>query len=129
MIINDTVEIQNSNNFSNACRIIVNNNFIRSTKTGSVSISSPFTNNGAIEIIICTLSFTSSLNNTLQGESKELGRLSPKSNYTNYGASKVIVSSMSVDEEDLDQPDSEKKFQPHTNLHKTIQILLTQLQK
>ncbi|MEP0860861.1 MAG: T9SS type A sorting domain-containing protein [Ignavibacterium sp.] len=88
LINNGTVEIQNSNSFGSAGGNIVNNgNFIRTTQTGTATVSGSFTNNGVIEILIGTLSFTSSsLNNTAQGEIKGLGTLSPGSNFTNDGA-------------------------------------------
>ncbi len=87
LINNGTAEIQNNNNFGNADGTIINNgNFIRTTQTGTVNILSPFTNNGVIEILTGTLSFISSLTNSLQGEIKGVGTLSPGNNFTNDGA-------------------------------------------
>ncbi len=87
LINNGTAEIQNNNTFGNAGGPIINNgNFIRTTQTGTVDILSPFTNNGVIEILTGTLSFISSLTNSLQGEIKGVGTLSPGNNFTNDGA-------------------------------------------
>ncbi len=87
LINNGTAEIQNNNTFGNAGGPIINNgNFIRTTQTGTVDILSPFTNNGIIEILTGTLSFISSLTNSLQGEIKGVGTLSPGNNFTNDGA-------------------------------------------
>jgi len=86
LVNNGTVEIQSSNSFGNADGSIINNgSFIRSTQTGTATVGSPFTNNGSIEILTGTLSFSSSLNNTLQGLIKGVGTIIPGGNFTNNG--------------------------------------------
>jgi hypothetical protein len=86
LVNNGTVEIRSSNSFGNADGSIINNgSFIRSTQTGTATVGSPVTNNGSIEILTGALSFSSSLNNTLQGLIKGVGTITPGSNFTNDG--------------------------------------------
>ena len=86
LVNNGTVDIQNSSSFGSADGSITNNgNFIRSLSTGTATIGAPFTNNGTIEILTGALSFSSSINNTLQGTIKGVGTITPGSNFTNDG--------------------------------------------
>ncbi|WP_337867144.1 T9SS type A sorting domain-containing protein [Ignavibacterium sp.] len=84
LVNNGTVDIRNSNSFGSADGSIINNgNFI--VQTGTATIGAPFTNNGTITVLTGTLSFFSSLNNTLQGMIKGVGTITPGSNFTNDG--------------------------------------------